>query len=133
MAQTIATSQQQNEPLPHHNEMPVQIRGKVYKSHKEAAAELGVCDSAISQALIRTGSAEKVGLGIRGGAPGNQNGAKKLVLLGYTFNSRTEAANALGITRSQISKWISKRASTAQRQMLISALMQYAKRCDKKR
>jgi len=105
--------------------MPVQIRGVEYTSGREAAKAIGVSPSAISKALIVTGTADHVGLGIKGARPGNKNGVKPLTIAGVTFISRVEAAKELGVTRSQITKWISPNASSAQRQMLLAAAMRY--------
>ena len=105
--------------------MPVQIRGVEYTSGREAAKAIGVSPSAISKALIVTGTADHVGLGIKGAGPGNKNGVKPLTIAGVIFISRVEAAKELGVTRSQITKWISPNASSAQRQMLLAAAMRY--------
>ena len=112
--------------------MPVEIRGVIYQSHKEAAEALGVTTSAISQRLRVRGSADTVGLGLAGGAPGNRNRAKEISIFGSTFSSRTIAAQELGITRSQLNKWISKNASNAQREMLMLSVMKYQSKRDKK-
>jgi predicted transcriptional regulator len=105
--------------------MPVRIRGVDYLSAREAAKAIGVSPSAISKALKETGTADNVGQGMLGAKPGNKNGCKPLTIAGLTFTSRTEAAKELGVTRSQITKWISPDASSAQRQMLLAAAMQY--------
>lgn len=131
LAQIMNTSNEQKNKSPHFNAMPVKIRGTIYQSHREAAEALGVCDNAISQMLRRLGHAETVGLGLGGGPKGNKNGSKKLVLGNFTFVSRTKAAEELGITRSQLTKWISPKASEGQRQMLLSALMRYQMKCAK--
>jgi len=115
----------------HFNAMPVVIRGTVYSSHQEAAQAMGVTPSAISQRLRVKGSADTVGLGLAGGVPGNTNAAKELTILGVRFRSRVQAAKELGITRSQLTKWISQSASDAQRQMLMASVMQYRIRCGK--
>lgn len=115
--------------LPHYNAMPVRIRGVDYLSAREAAKAIGVSPSAISKALKETGTADNVGQGMLGAKPGNKNGCKSLTIAGLTFTSRTEAAKELGVTRSQITKWISPNASSAQRQMLLAAVMRY---CQKK-
>jgi len=116
----------------HFNAMPVVIRGTVYSSHQEAAQAMGVTPSAISQRLRVKGSADTVGLGLAGGVPGNKNAAKELKILGVRFRSRVQAAKELGITRSQLTKWIAPTASNAQRQMLLAALMKYQMRCGKR-
>lgn len=116
----------------HFNAMPVMIRGVLYQSHKEAAAALGVSSSTISQSLKRTGSADTVGLGVSAGMYGNTNRAIPTTIWGYEFPSRTIAAEELGITRSQLTKWISKEASHAQREMLMFFVMKYTKKRDTK-
>lgn len=94
-------------------------------SAREAAKAIGVSPSAISKALKVTGTADSVGMGMLGAKAGNQNNAKPLTIAGMTFTSRIEAAKELGVTRSQITKWISPNASIAQREMLLAALMRY--------
>ena len=116
----------------HFNAMPVMIRGRVYSSHKEAAEAMGVTPSAISQRLRVNGSADTVGLGLGRGVPGNTNAAKELTILGVTFQSRSQAAKDLGVSRSQLTKWIAPTASNAQRQMLLAALMKYRMQCAKR-
>jgi transcriptional regulator with XRE-family HTH domain len=108
------------------------IRGRVYSSHKEAAEAMGVTPSAISQRLRVNGSADTVGLGLGRGVPGNTNAAKELTILGVTFRSRSQAAKDLGVSRSQLTKWIAPTASNAQRQMLLAALMKYRMQCAKR-
>jgi len=115
----------------HGNAMPVVIRGRVYPSHKEAAEAMGVTSSAISQRLRIKGSADTVGLGLAGGVPGNTNAAKELTIFGVTFPSRSQAAKDLGVSRSQLTKWIAPTASFAQREMLLAALMTYRMQCAK--
>ena len=57
------------------------------------------------------------------GAPGNQNAARPLKIGPMIFDSRIEAARALGVSRSQITKWISPKATGVQREMLMAAVM----------
>lgn len=125
MAPTTHTSTPSRNGWPHYNAMPVRIRGVDYQSGREAAKAIGVSPSAISKALKETGTADNVGQGMLGAKPGNKNGCKSLTIAGLTFTSRTEAAKELGVTRSQITKWISPNASSAQRQMLLAAAMRY--------
>jgi hypothetical protein len=112
--------------------MPVMIRGVLYQSHKEAAEALGVSPSAISQRLRVKGSADTVGLGVSAGMYGNTNRAIPISIFGCEFPSRTIAAEELGITRSQLTKWISKKASHAQREMLMLSVMKYKQKHAKK-
>jgi hypothetical protein len=116
----------------HFNAMPVMIRGVLYQSHKEAAAALGISPSAISQRLKKTGSTDTVGLGVSAGMYGNTNRAIPITILGCEFPSRTIAAEELGITRSQLTKWISPKASHAQREMLMLSVMKYKQKHAKK-
>lgn len=127
-AQTVKASSG----LAHFNAMPVKIRGVVYQSHKEAAKAMGVCPSAISQRLRMTGSADTVGLGLAGGAPGNSNRAKKITIWDMTFPSRTIAAEKLGITRSQLTKWTSSKASKWQQKQLLLFALRYKRNRHKK-
>ena len=94
----------------HFNCTPVEIRGVVYPSHKAAAEALGVSISSISHSLRKRGCADRVGLGLVGGPLGNTNRAVPITILGLEFPSRTIAAKDLGITRSQLTKWISPKA-----------------------
>lgn len=109
----------------HFNDMPVSIRGKVYSSHREAAQAMGVKPSAISQRLRAKGSADTVGLGRGGGVPGNRNAAKEIILFGERFESRSQAAKELGITRSKLNRWISTSAPREHQEKLLSAMMKY--------
>ena len=108
--------------MAHFNAMPVMIRGRRYASQVNAAKALGITQSAISKMLIRKGDLSKAGLGPTG-APGNQNHAIPLKIGPLTFPSRVKAAQALGISRTQLTKWISPKASKAQREMLLAAVM----------
>jgi type IV secretory pathway TrbL component len=84
---------------------PVEIRGQVYANQTAAAAALGVTRAAVNIAL-RTGKAATVGLGLRG----NQNGASNrriTTIRGVTYESRAAAAQALGLSLSQLSTFLS--------------------------
>lgn len=109
----------------HFNAMPVSIRGTVYPSQREAAEALGVVPSAISQRLRINGSADTVGLGLGGGVPGNKNAAKELILFDERFESRSQAAKELGITRSKLNRWISPSAPREHQEKLLAAMMKY--------
>lgn len=98
---------------------------------KEAAAALGVSPNAISQRLKKKGTAETVGLGVSAGMYGNTNRAIPITILGCEFPSRTIAAEKLGITRSQLTKWISPKASNSQKEMLMLSVMKYRQKRDK--
>lgn len=123
--QITNTSKPSGSGSPHFNAMPVMIRGVLYPSHVEASKAMGVTPSAISQRLRVKGSAETVGLGLAGSVPGNTNAAKETTIFGETFASRVEAAKALGISRKQITRWISPQATPLMRDMLMAAMMQY--------
>ena len=130
--QIMDTSKQSGNGSTHFNAMPVEIRGVVYQSQKEAAEALGVCPSAISQRLRMKGSADTVGLGLAGGALGNTNRAKEITIWDMTFPSRTIAAEKLGITRSQLNKWTSPKASKWQQNQLLLFALRYKRNRDKK-
>jgi len=49
--------------------------------------------------------------------------AMDMMLSGRSLSAR--AAKKLGVSRSQVTKWISPNASSAQRQMLLAAAMRY--------
>jgi predicted transcriptional regulator len=108
--------------IPHFNAMPVLIRGQHYPSQRAAAAALGITQSAVSRMLTNKGELSACGLR-KYGAPGNRNASRPLTIGPLTFESRTKAAEVLGITRNQISRWISKRATPGQREMLLAAVM----------
>jgi predicted XRE-type DNA-binding protein len=108
--------------MAHFNAMPVVVRGRQYPSQKDAAAALGITQSALSHMLAKRGNLAMAGLGPTG-APGNQNNARPFKIGPLTFASRVEAARALGVSRSQITKWISPKASAVQREMLLAAVM----------
>ena len=119
----------ETDPIPHFNAMPVVIRGQHYPSQRAAAAALGVTQSAVSRMLTNRGHLEGCGLR-KYGAPGNQNNARPLTVGPMTFPSRKKAAEALGITRNQISRWVSKRATVAQLEMLLAAVMRLTEGLD---
>ena len=117
----------------HFNAMPVMIRGVLYQSQKKAAEALGVSNSAISQRLRVNGNAETVGLGLKGASIGNTNRARKITIWDMTFPSRTKAAELIGITRSQLNKWTSPKASKWQQNQLLIHALRYKRERDKKR
>lgn len=108
--------------MAHFNSMPVMIRGRLYASQRNAAAALGITQSAISRMLAKKGDLSNAGLGPTG-APGNQSAARPLQIGPVTFPSRIAAAKSLGISRCQLQRWISPKASPAQRERLIGAVM----------
>ena len=101
------------------------IRGVVFRSQKEAAQWAGVTPSAISTRLSHTGTLERVGLNLAGGQIGNQANAKPLALGNTTFPSRTIAAKELGMSRDQLTRALSSRATTAMKERLLLAIMRY--------
>lgn len=131
--QTTDTSTPCKNGSKHFNAMPVMIRGVLYQSHKEAAEALGVSTSAISQRLRVRGDAETVGLGLKGASIGNNNGSKEIEIWDMKFPSRTKAAELLGITRSQLTKWTSPKASKWQQNQLLIHALRYKRERDKKR
>jgi len=108
--------------MAHFNAMPVVIRGRRYASQRNAAAALGITQSALSRMLAKKGDLSNAGLGPTG-APGNQSAARPIQIGPVAFPSRIAAARALGISRSQLQKWISPKASSVQRERLIGAVM----------
>lgn len=131
--QTMNTSTPCENGSRHFNAMPVMIRGVLYQSHKEAAEALGVSTSAISQRLRVNGNAETVGLGLKGASIGNTNRAREIKIWDMTFPSRTKAAELLGISRSQLTKWTSPKASKWQQNQLLIHALRYKRERDKKR
>ncbi len=130
--QTTDTSKPSENGSRHFNAMPVVIRGVLYQSHKEAAEALGVSTSAISQRLRVSGSADTVGLGLKGATMGNTNRAREITIWDMTFPSRTKAAELLGISRSQLTKWTSPKASKWQQNQLLLHALRYKRERDKK-
>lgn len=74
----------------HPNDCPVEIRGKLYRSIKNAAESLGVYKSTVSDALNR-GRLEYVGLGT------NATRRRKVTVNGTEYPSINEACRAVGI------------------------------------
>lgn len=130
--QIMNTSKPSKNGSKHFNAMPVMIRGVLYQSQKEAAEALGVSTSAISQRLRVKGSADTVGLGLSGAAIGNKNRAKEIKIWDMTFPSRTKAAELLGISRSQLTKWTSPKASKWQQNQLLIYALRYKRNRDKR-
>ena len=130
--QTTDTSKPSRNGSRHFNAMPVMIRGVLYQSHKEAAEALGVSTSAISQRLRVNGNAETVGLGLKGASIGNTNRAREITIWDMTFPSRTKAAELLGISRSQLTKWTSPKASKWQQNQLLIYALRYKRNRDKR-
>ena len=130
--QTTDTSKPSKNGSRHFNAMPVMIRGVLYQSQKEAAEALGVSSSAISQRLRVKGSADTVGLGLKGATIGNTNRAREITIWDMTFPSRTKAAELLGISRSQLTKWTSPKASKWQQNQLLLHALRYKRERDKK-
>lgn len=102
-----------------------EIRGVIFKSQKEAAQWAGVTPSAISTRLSHKGTLERVGLNLAGGQIGNQSGAKPLKLGKTIFPSRTIAAEEIGLSRDQLTRALSPRASTAMKERLLLCIMRY--------
>ena len=130
--QTTDTSKPSGNGSRHFNAMPVVIRGVLYQSHKEAAEALGVSTSAISQRLRVNGNAETVGLGLKGASIGKTNRAREIKIWDMTFPSQTKAAELLGISRSQLTKWTSPKASKWQQNQLLIHALRYKRERDKK-
>jgi len=130
--QTMDTLKPSENGSRHFNAMPVMIRGVLYQSHKEAAEALGVSTSAISQRLRVNGNAETVGLGLKGASIGNTNRAREITIWDMTFPSQTKAAELLGISRSQLTKWTSPKASKWQQNQLLIHALRYKRERDKK-
>jgi hypothetical protein len=83
----------------------VSIRGTIYPSQKEAARAFGIGPSAIAQSLRRNGHCDRVGLGNT--QTGNTNAiARPIVLFGHRYRSVKSAADALGISRPAIKRFL---------------------------
>lgn len=85
----------------HWNAQPCRINGKLYSSQIQAAYDLAVCPSAISNA-IRHGREDRVAIGA--GRIGNKNAGRPVRLFGMNFPSRKDAAEALGMRRQTFAK-----------------------------
>ena len=110
----------------HGNSMPVVIRGQHYPSQRVAAQALGVKKSSISTMLSRKGDLSTCGL--RKTGLQNRHSRIPLKLGPFSFESRVQAAQELGISRDQLKRWLSKNASKTQREMLMSAVMRLSAR-----
>lgn len=84
---------------------PVTIRGVAYPSQKAAAEALGVAKATVCAAAKR-GTLDKVGLGLS--QPGCEPAyTRPTTVAGVTYPSRKAAAEALGVTLSQLSGYMS--------------------------
>ena len=101
------------------------VRGKFYPSQKSAAKALGVGQSAVSQALIRDGHCDKVGLGPR--RVGNTNAKKTPVKIGrLEFSSQLGAAKALGVARITVRRYADGALGRRGMEALAAAVMRYS-------
>ena len=85
----------------HWNATPCRINGKLYPSQIQAAYDLGVRPSAISQA-IRCGREDRVCSNAH--RLGNKHAGKPVRLFGGYYPSRKDAAEALGLRRQTFAK-----------------------------
>ena len=84
---------------------PVVIRGARYDSAAAAARDLGVSVQTVISARQR-GTLESVGLGLHGNRGGGSN-RRAVTIQGHTYESRKDAARALGVSISQLSTFLS--------------------------
>ena len=91
----------------------VTIRGVTYASMRHAAKALGVTPQTVS-AAAKAGTLEGVGLGPlkHGCAP---RYTRATVIEGVAYPSRTAPAEALGVTRTQISHYLKVRSAVEER------------------
>lgn len=93
---------------PNGMKVPVQIRGVTYPSMAAAARAIGVHCSVVQKAL-ESGRLETVGLRASQGErrKGNSNARRvPLVAFGASFPSRVQAARALGVDKSTLTRWL---------------------------
>jgi DNA-binding XRE family transcriptional regulator len=85
---------------------PIVIRGARYDSASAAAArDLGVSTQTVVNARQR-GTLESVGLGLHGNRDGGSN-RRPVTIQGHTYESRKDAARALGVSQSQLASFLS--------------------------
>ena len=101
-------------------ECPTIARGKHYPSIREAAKHIGVSDRWARKCLQIKGHLEDAGRG----KIGNKNQRRRPVTIcGRTFESITEAARHLGMSRHAVTRAVSDKATAHMRDNLYKAMM----------
>lgn len=105
---------------------PCVVRGRVYPSQKAAAAAFGVSETAVAEALRRRGDLETLGLPLSGAGRGNTNSRACPVMIGHLrFRSHKAAAEALGVSRSMIRRWVASGAALQDAPVIYAAALRY--------
>ena len=99
---------------------PVVARGKHYPSIREAAKHLGVSDRWARKCLQIKGHLEDAG---RGKIGNKDQKRRAITICGRTFESITEAARYLGISRHTVARSIKPDAPKESRESLMRAMM----------
>lgn len=109
------------------NCMPVTVRGQTFPSVKAAAQALKVKPASISSYLIRYGHLDGVGLGFKSPARNRTpRNVKPVVIHGFSFQTISEAAGALGVNYQALSKTLrSKPMTPRQSDRLLRLVMEW--------
>lgn len=100
---------------------PVTYRGKTYPSIKAAASAIGCNARTIHNHLERYGHIDRIGANNR---LGNANARRKPVIIGgMRFDTITNAAHYIGVSRHVIGRMVNGKASPAARDLLTARLM----------
>lgn len=97
--------------------------GTVFPSQAAACRAFGISKTTLRYHLDTHGNLSRFGMGKS--RPGCANAKKPLTIGGATWPSRMEAAEALGISYSQIRRWASPSATPAMREQLAAAVMRW--------
>lgn len=109
--------------MTHTNTCPVNWRGNIYPSIREAAKEIGCWPETISRALAKHGCIDHLPRP-PGGYAGNKNAAmREFRIHGMRFVSQKAAAEALGVSRAEVCR--AARGDTRARERLYAACMRY--------
>ena len=100
--------------------------GKKHPSIRACARAHSVNRLTVAYHLDQHGDLSRLGLGQS--RPGTQNAAKPIRIGQHEYPSRVRAAEALGISVSQLNRWTSPKASPAMQDMLLAAVMQADRR-----
>ena len=111
-------------------ECPTIARGKHYPSIREAAKQLGISDRWARRCLEIKGHLEDAGRG----KIGNKNQKRRAITIcGCKFESITQAARHLGMSRHAVTRAVSANASPAMRDNLYKSMMMAEGGIDRRR
>lgn len=97
---------------------PCEHQGVRYDSLQDCAAAIGVRRHTLTHHLEKYGNLDRAGMGNLGGTRGNSGPRVKTRIGPMEWPSRKTAAADLGISTVSLSRWISPRATDAQRRKL---------------